>query len=123
MAKENHGLLQTQMRSIHDLLPPDMAFLLNSPVRSVNDLLNSKNKRGLLDFVGSFEQSVFGVATDQQVKVIESHVKQLAETYKSQTSAFKKTVSDFSSFSKLTSDRFDNMAKLINESLFNSIDH
>ena len=98
------------MRSIHDLLPPDMASFLNSPVRSIDDLLNSKSKRGLLDFVGSFAQSVFGVATDQQVKVIEGHVKQLAENYKSQTSVFKKTVSDFSSFSKLTSDRFDNMA-------------
>ena len=112
MAMENHALLKIQIRSINDLLPPDMA-----------NLLTTKPKRGLLDFVGSFAQSVFGVATDQQVQVIGSHVKQLAENYRSQTSIFKKTVSDLSSFSKLTSDRFDNMLKLINESSFNSIEN
>jgi hypothetical protein len=74
MVKDDHVLLKKKIRSINELLPLDIENLAN------------KEKRGVLDVVGDIGHSLFGFATDRQIKVVEGHVKELAETYKAQTS-------------------------------------
>ena len=112
MVKEDHALIKQQLRSIADLLPPDLNLRNPSP----------KKPRGLLDFVGEISSSLFGIATDRHVAQIEKTVKHLVDASNLQTSVFKKTASDLASFSKLTSDRFDGLVKVINQSALNALE-
>lgn len=110
MVRSDHRLLIEQIRSINDLLPKD----LNTGI--------IRNTRGLLDFVGQLQHSLFGVATDEQLAVIKTHVLELADSYQKQTAVFKKSVGELSSFSKITNDRFSNMARTIAQNSLNNME-
>lgn len=83
----------------------------------VYDILPETNignsRRSLVPFVGTLSKSLFGTATVQDVSVLRTQIKQVAESQNHEIDVMKKTVDDMSSFVVKSQDAFEKLGEQI----------
>lgn len=89
--------------SISNDLPKAIARLLPEGI-----LPHNAQKRAL-DFVGKFGKHAFGLATNHDLQVLASHIKQMRKMDTGKLQAVKEQSQHLASFAKSTSDRLDRM--------------
>ena len=74
---------------------------------SVSDAIPwARSKRALLPFIGSLAHSLFGTATDKEVKRLKSHILSLEGRQKTMAEQFQRYSDDLSSFMSVSNSRF-----------------
>jgi hypothetical protein len=86
-------------------------LLRNSPLPS--DL--SKRKRSLLPFIGRLSSSLFGTASEDDVRLVESHVQAISKSQSGLLSGFQRHTQLMSSFISLSQERMNNFDTLLKQ--------
>jgi len=99
-------------------------------LKLVNDIWNlvpelaiggRQQKRALIPVIGNFLGSLFGVATEEDVQLLNSNVEKLSKMVNKDLEVMKKTVSDLSSFATKTNVRFDELENRVKENAMQNI--
>ena len=76
---------------------------------------DNRQKKGILDFIGSGLNFLFGTATEGQVNQLRGHINNLQKAMSSLNTLFKKQQNSFDSYVKTVNNRFDNVMLAIEE--------
>ena len=76
---------------------------------------NSRNKKGLLNFVGKLSENLFGTATEEDVSELKDHIELLTNRTNLMTKEFRASNKEFSSFMTTANDRMTNIMKAVND--------
>ena len=95
--------------------------MLNQTMTQVNHALHlpqhktprsdSRSKRKIFGFIGELSHTIFGTATEKDVKLVASHVENLENKTGRLAAAMSNLTHDLSSFATLTTDRMDAITK------------
>ena len=77
-------MLITKYRAMKDMIPDGY------------NLTDKRTKRAPLDIIGDLSKSLFGLATQEDLKKVVRHMNKMVETIKGQNGAFKQTMNDLS---------------------------
>ena len=103
-ANQTHDQFQRTLQAAYDLLP-------DSPLPPNF----TKGKRSLLPFIGQLAGTLFGTATEEDVRVLASHVQAISKSQSDLLSGFQTHMQRMSSFMSLTKSQFDNLELLLQQ--------
>ena len=92
----------------------NLRWLLNSDEDAPDSkVMRSRSKRGLFDFVSSVGKSLFGIATDGDVRKLQRHLKAVAQHQAEQDQGRKRDLEILNSYITKTNERVQNLANMV----------
>lgn len=104
-ARENHQQLLDLVATAKSLVPID-----------IQNSQSLRKRKGLLDFVGHAGKSLFGLATNDDLQILAKHVEALKSGEAESLNAIKTQAKHLASFSKITTDRVDQLVQNVQQS-------
>lgn len=92
-----------------DISNHTMTQLIQALPNTTSQIPDSRSKRKLFGFIGDLSHTLFGTATEKEVKLVASHVEALETKNQAMASTLANMSHDLSSFMQLSSSRMNNL--------------